>query len=397
LGASETGSQTFVLTHQYLDDNPSSTPSDPYTISVTVTDNWDTDQDTSTVAVINVAPEITEVSSSATLSERGIEGESVSVLASFIDIGTLDTHTAQIDWGDGTITSGTVTESGGNGTVTGTHVYATGGIFTVAISLQDDDTGIAAANTTAVIIGVGVVDNQLHIIGTDDADSVSVTIKGGKNPTVVVDADFLGPLVGDFNKNSKLNTRVFDAAGITSVLIMLCGGDDLAIVSEQSTLDAIIDGGSGDDKLHGGAGNDILLGGEGDDQITGDGGADILIGGLGSDRLVGGTGDDILVSDQTVYESDESQNKLLETKDLAGIQAEWLSGKDYFERLDNITGNNPRPDRLNDGYFLRLGLTVWDDGQADKLTGGSGKDWFLFSSDDWAVDIGGDDDDELVY
>ncbi|MFC1603775.1 PKD domain-containing protein [Planctomycetota bacterium] len=396
-GASETGSQTFTLTHQYLDDNPSSTSSDPYTISVTVTDNVDPDHDTVTVEVANVAPEITEFSSSATLSDRGVEGEPISISASFVDIGTLDTHTAQIDWGDGAITAGFVTESGGGGTVTGTHVYATGGIFTVAISLQDDDTGIAAANTTAVIIGVGVVDNQLHIVGTDDADSVSVAVKGGKNPKVVVDADFLGPMAGDFNKNSKLNTREFDAAGITSVLIMLYGGDDLAIVSEQSTLDAIIDGGSGDDKLHGGAGNDILLGGEGDDQITGDGGADILIGGLGVDRLVGGTGDDILVSDQTVYESDESQNKLPEIKGLAAIQSEWLSGKNYFERLNNITGNDPQSDRFNNDFFLGFGLTIWDDGQVDKLTGGRGKDWFLFSGDDWAVDIGGDDDDELIY
>ena len=44
-----------------------------------------------------------------------------------------------------------------------------------------------------------------------------------------------------------------------------------------------------------------------------------------------------------------------------------------------------------------FGLTVWDDGQEDKLTGGRGKDWFLFSSDDQATDIGGDDEDELAY
>ena len=127
---------------------------------------------------------------------------------------------------------------------------------------------------------------------------------------------------------------------------------------------------------------------DGDDEITGGDGADILLGGLGSDRLVGGWGDDILVSDQTAYESDESLNKLPEIMGLTAIQAEWLSGKDYFERLGNITGDSPRLDRLNSNYYLSFGLTVWDDGQEDKLTGSRGKDRFLLSGDDLAVDIG---------
>jgi len=397
IGASEFGTQTFTLTHRYFDDNPSGTSSDVYTISVAVTDGVDMDYNTTIVEVANVAPEITEFSSSATLSDKGIEGEPVSIVASFVDIGTLDTHTAKIDWGDGTVTGATVAESEGNGTVFADHTYEAGGIYTVTVTLEDDDAGSAIVSTTAVIMGVGVVDSQLHIVGTDDADSVSVDIKGGKNPKVVVYADFLGPMAGDFKKSSKLNTREFDVAGITSVLMVLCGGDDLAIVSEQATLNVVIDGGSGNDKLHGGAGNDILLGGDGDDEITGGDRADILLGGLGIDRLVGGWGDDILVSDQTAYEADVLQNKLTETEGLAAIQAEWLSGKDYFERLDNITGSDPQPDRLNNDFFLEFGLTVWDDGQADKLTGGRGKDWFLLSGDDWGTDIGGDDDDELFY
>ena len=367
-------------------------------VGLKVTDSYgESDTDTSTIVITNVAPEITEFISNATLSDKGIEGEPVSISASFIDICAFDTHTAQIDWGDGTITSATVIESEGNGTVSANHSYATGGIYTIIIILEDDDGGTALASTNAVIIGVGVVDNQLQIIGTDDADSVSVDIKGGKNPKIVVHADFLGPIAGEFNKNSKLNTREYDATDITSVLMILCDGDDLAIVSEQAILNVIIDGGLGNDKLHGGAGNDILLGGDGDDEITGGDGADILIGGPGSDRLVGGWGDDILVSDQTTYESDESQNKLPKIEGLDAIQAEWLSEKDYVERLNNITGNDPQPDRLNNDFFLGFSLTVWDDSQADKLTGGRGTDWFLLSGDDWAMDIGGDDADELLY
>ncbi len=39
LDASVTGSQNFTLTHQYLDDNPTATSSDSYTITVRLTDD----------------------------------------------------------------------------------------------------------------------------------------------------------------------------------------------------------------------------------------------------------------------------------------------------------------------------------------------------------------------
>jgi hypothetical protein len=50
------------------------------------------------------------------------------------------------------------------------------------------------------------------------------------------------------------------------------------------------DGGTGDDVLIGGAGNDTLLGGEGDD---------VLIGGLGADVIDGGPGDNVVVPSLT--------------------------------------------------------------------------------------------------
>lgn len=56
-------------------------------------------------------------------------------------------------------------------------------------------------------------------------------------------ADFLGPMSGDFNKNSKLNTREFDASGIANALMWLGSGDDLVVISEQATLDVVLDGG----------------------------------------------------------------------------------------------------------------------------------------------------------
>ena len=50
----------------------------------------------------------------------------------------------------------------------------------------------------------------------------------------------------------------------------------------------------GDDKLYGGAGNDVLYGQGGDDMLSGGAGNDVLLGGSGDDTLTGGAGDDML-------------------------------------------------------------------------------------------------------
>nr|MBC8281027.1 PKD domain-containing protein [Chloroflexota bacterium] len=65
--------------------------------------------------------------------------------ANFTDPGVLDTHTATINWGDGTGTNaGAVAESGGNGAVQGSHIYAdnrTSGDqkYTVTVGVTDKD------------------------------------------------------------------------------------------------------------------------------------------------------------------------------------------------------------------------------------------------------------------
>src|SRR2546428_1209507 len=68
---------------------------------------------------------------------------------------TLDTHSATINWGDGTVTeTGMVTESpfgppgstaGANGTVSGSHVYADNGSYTVKLCVTDDDGAVGRA------------------------------------------------------------------------------------------------------------------------------------------------------------------------------------------------------------------------------------------------------------
>ena len=78
------------------------------------------------------------------------------------DRGTLDTHTATIDWGDGTATEArVVTESpfgppgstsGANGTIAGTHVYADNGVYTVTVTVTDDDGAATSDNFTVTLV-----------------------------------------------------------------------------------------------------------------------------------------------------------------------------------------------------------------------------------------------------
>ncbi|MGL6620440.1 retention module-containing protein [Aeromonas veronii] len=66
------------------------------------------------------------------------------------------------------------------------------------------------------------------------------------------------------------------------------------IKGNANSLDVAGDTRGGNDKLHGGLGDDILFGQGGNDELYGDDGNDILYGGTGSDKLYGGLGNDIL-------------------------------------------------------------------------------------------------------
>jgi len=136
-GPSDTGTQTFQLTHQYLDDNPTNTAQDTYTINVMVTDDdGGTDTNQRVATINNVLPVLTPISVSGDL----IEGETVHIITLFIDASILDTYAAQIDWGDGTATeSPTIDASIRSGTLSGSHVFIDQGTYMATIRVADDD------------------------------------------------------------------------------------------------------------------------------------------------------------------------------------------------------------------------------------------------------------------
>lgn len=346
------GTTNFSETHQYLDDNPTATPQDVYSITLNLSDDDSgTDAAARATLVKNVAPMVTAFTSDAVECGDKAEGDTVHVTGSFVDVGTKDTHTATIAWGDGATTTAMIVEAGGAGTIASEHIYASGGIFRIVVTLTDDDTGQTTARTFALITGVGILDGQLQVVGTKQADDVHINWTG--RGTITAHASFIGD-----------SPRSLPAAGLTSIAMILCEGDDTATIASNIYLPTYIDAGDGNDDLNGGGGPNILLGGTGNDHIKGGMRHDILVGGIGTDRIVGNGGDDILIAGT-----------------LGGAE-------DPIDQLDALLALLVDWDLNRNRTLLRPKMIISGDSDADKLTGSSGADWFFFElGEDTATDL----------
>ncbi len=133
---------TIDSSHVYADNGT-------FTITIIVTDDDGlSGNDTCTATVSNVAPTV-QAGDDRTITQ----GWPIYLApAGYNDPGTLDTHTATIDWGDGAPPdSGESTEtpfgppgdiSGMDGTVDGSHIYTSPGIYAVVVAVVDDDGGL---------------------------------------------------------------------------------------------------------------------------------------------------------------------------------------------------------------------------------------------------------------
>ena len=122
-----------------------------------------TDSDDATVTVNNVAPFVTAVGD--TINEAG----TATVTATFSDPGLLDTHAATIDWGDGNGPQAvSVAQGVGGGTIDEDHVYGDNGIYSVTVTVTDDDGGVDS-DTVSV-----TVNNVDPVLSLDSGDAVSL-------------------------------------------------------------------------------------------------------------------------------------------------------------------------------------------------------------------------------
>jgi hypothetical protein len=167
------GATTYSEMHQYLDDNPTGTPSDDYPISVTVTDDdGGVGTGSAIVTVDNVDPVVTGITMYQPNGQFILPAvHELDFTGTFTDVGTQDTHTAVWYWGDMSSSAGVVSESGGSGTVTGSHTYSAPGDYTITLTVTDDDTGY---HSNTYLVHVADVDEALtitnnYIQGLDDS------------------------------------------------------------------------------------------------------------------------------------------------------------------------------------------------------------------------------------
>ena len=151
-----------------------------FSVPVTISDNAGDCSTPEVVleAAVNPPPAIEEITAPIDPVQVGTDTD---VRASFTDASTDDTHTASWDWGDGQNSIGTVTEENGSGTVAGSHTYAAAGVYTVTLTVTDDEGSVGQSVFQYIVVydpGAGFVTGGGWIDSPAGAYAADPTLTG---------------------------------------------------------------------------------------------------------------------------------------------------------------------------------------------------------------------------
>ena len=246
--------------HSYTDDDGS-----PFTAKVTVNDDDTGTDETTEVTVTNVAP----VVSSFTCTPKPVdEGTSTSCTVNFTDVGTEDTHTCAVDWGDGATAAAVACETGDS--FSHTYVDDDGGPFTATVTVEDDDNGEHTGSDSVAVSNVAPVytaptnqssnegENKAFNVGSftdvganDDPwdvsvdwgdgstnDTFSVNSQGflGNRSHTYVDNDTHAVTVTVTDKDGDSHNATFDVAVSNVDPTVVAGGDQTAEIGDLVTM-----------------------------------------------------------------------------------------------------------------------------------------------------------------
>ena len=217
---------------------------------------------TETIIITNAAPLVHSTTTIANFEfEAAIDGMSVMVnapvLMSFNDLGSADTHTARIDWGDGDslpislVTSppvgpgGMLGGKGGRYQQTQAHAYTVSGDYNVQVCVLDDD----GAETCALIAQINIPESDLtlSISRSDSISSVAPVGEAVAYQALVTNnnSDWVGdtmltftlPRRGDDLQMSLLSASISAAGSGADRLIP----NDISVLDGQSNFGGTLD------------------------------------------------------------------------------------------------------------------------------------------------------------
>jgi Ca2+-binding RTX toxin-like protein len=256
---------------------------------------------------------------------------------------------------------------------------------------NDVDNVITAGKTASQLSGFGGNDTLNGGADRDQLDGGTGNDRmagGGEDDTYVVDSGKDIVIEAANQGFDSIISSVDYALGAHVEELQLVGNVDLNGVG--NTLNNVMFGNDGGNRLDGGAGNDTLFGGDGGDLLIGGAGNDELDGQAGDDTMQGGLGNDEYTVDSADDKVSEAAGQGIDT--IFGLTDVDLS---QFANVENATllvdaqsaTGNALNNKLTGNDFANLLLggagndTLDGAGDADTLRGGVGNDTYVVDDD----------------
>lgn len=240
------GTTSFSETHQYLDDLPFGT-----IINLSLSNmNGGDDAYVGILGVANVAPSLTLSVPTPVV----VLGNTTFVTGTVTDPGALDSHTVAVDWGDGSQAT-SINLAAGETNFSTNHTYAVIGAYSIIVSADDDDDGVA----TPVNRLVGVVppptlgkiaftsnfagNNNIYLMSSNGTGQVPLTtnVASDAYPNLSHDGSKIA-FVSDRDGNSeiyvmnsagKFQTRLTNNAAVDTTPVFSPDGSKIAFASNR--------------------------------------------------------------------------------------------------------------------------------------------------------------------